>query len=246
MPSVASLALALGTTLAAHAGPARAPVTPPDTGALDGLSLVEVRPARRGPPRAVAVLLTGDGNWADLVRTVAGTLADSGVAVVGLRMRAYLSDGHRTPDGTAADVARVARTYLARWGASRLALVGYSRGADALPFVAARLPADLRPRVAAVAMLGLAHRAAFQFHWTDLVEDRARASDLAVSPELPRMRAALPGARLVCVYGSGESDSACRDADRSLVTRIERPGDHHFDGDYALLGRVVVDAIAGR
>ena len=227
--------------------PAQRPApAPADTGRLGGLSLVEVRPTRPGLPRAVAVLLTGDGNWADLVRQVAGTLADSGVAVVGFRMRAYLTGAHRTPDDAAADVARVARTYLARWGAPRVALVGYSRGADLLPFVASRLPDDLRPRVAAVAMFGLARAASFEFHWSDLVRDDARASDLPVAPELPRMRAALPAARLVCVYGAEEADTGCRDASPALLTRVARPGAHHFDGDYALLGRVVLDAVAGR
>jgi type IV secretory pathway VirJ component len=42
----------------------------------------------------------------------------------------------------------VIRQYLAAWNKSRVLLVGYSFGADTLPFIVNRLPADLRPAVA--------------------------------------------------------------------------------------------------
>ena len=210
-----------------------------DTGGLAMLPLVEVRARTAGAPRAVAVLLTGDGDWAALVRGVASTLADSGVGVVGIEARRYLSSGTRTAASTAQDVARIARTYLARWGAGRVAIVGYSRGADLAPFVVADLPQDVRRRVGVVAMLGLSRRASFTFHWSDLLSDRARPDDLLVPPALERLR----GTRLVCVYGQDEDDSACRDADPTLVERVGRPGAHHFDGDHAALARVVLDAL---
>lgn len=253
--SAAALGLALLLAGAAPASPAAAPAAgplaaAPDTGALGGLPLVEV-PARGGAPRAVAVLVTGDGDWADLVQTVAGTLADSGVAVVGVKARAYLTGGARTPDGTAADLARVARTYALRWGGARggalpVALVGYSRGADLLPVVAQRLPDDVRGRVAAVAMFGLAPAANFTFHWADLVRDTRRADDVPLAPELPRLRAALPRARLVCVYGSDERDSPCQAADPAVLTRVGTRGAHHFDGDYPALARLVLAGLPAR
>ena len=229
---------------AAPAPPAPAPAAA-DTTALAGLPLVELPPAAPGGPAAgtLAIVLTGDGDWAELVQGVARTLADGGAGVVGLKARAYLTGAPRTPDATAADVARIARAYLARWGARRLALVGYSRGADLLPFVASRLPADLRDRVAVVAMLGLAPTTSFEFHWSDLVRDTARPTDLPVAPELVRLRDAVRGARLLCVYGTAERASGCRDADPSLVTRVARAGEHHFDGDFPALGRLVLDAL---
>lgn len=243
VPNAARTAVLLAAAAVAPNATLAQPAAPADTGALGRLPLVEVRPARPVPGGALAIVVTGDGDWAELVRGVARTLADSGVGVVGLKARAYLTRGARTPDQVAADVARVARTYLASWDARRVALVGYSRGADMLPFIVTRLPADVRSRVDAVAMLGLATRASFTFHWVDLVSDRARASDLLVGPELARAAAALPGARLVCVYGTSETDSACRDASPAVVTQVARTGAHHFDGDFPGLARVVLDAL---
>ncbi len=88
-------------------------------GDLRDLPLVEVPPASpawRSTPatRTLAVVLTGDGDWAKLVKGIADTLARSGTAVVALKSRAYLAKGNRSPDGTARDVERVVRRYTAR------------------------------------------------------------------------------------------------------------------------------------
>lgn len=201
-----------------------------------GLPLIEV-PAR-GTPTTLVVFLSGDGGWAALDRQTAAALAAHGVAVVGLDSRAYLSQ-RRTPEQVAADVAQVAQTYAARWGTRRLALVGYSRGADMLPFVATRLPADLRRRVALLALLGAERAANFRFHWIDLVRDESRPDDRPLAPELERLR----GQRILCVYGTTEKDTPCRGADPTLLTAVARAGDHHLGGDYAALAQLILDAL---
>ena len=202
-----------------------------------GLPLVEV-PARGAATGTLAIFLSGDGGWAEIDRGIADGLAARGVGVVGLDARAYLME-RKSPEQAAADVAGIARDYAARWGARRLVLLGYSRGATVVPFVATRLPADVRARVALIAMLGLETTANFQFHWVDMARDVRRPDDLPVLPEIERLR----GARMLCVYGTGEKDSACRIADASLVTRVARPGNHHFDGNWAAIAAAIAGAL---
>ncbi len=204
---------------------------------IAALPLVEV-PARR-PGHMLAVMLSGDGNWADIDREVAATLADSGIAVVGLRSRSYLQDGRRSPAGLAEDVTAILRHYLTAWQRDSVVIIGYSRGADFVPFVANRLPADLRSRLALVAMLALAPNANFQFHWVDLLRDSKRDSDVPTLPEIAR----LGQVHALCIYGREETESACRSVDSTAVRTIERDGGHHFDGDYRALGVAVVNAL---
>src|SRR5512133_2147119 len=89
--------------------------------------------ARRGAPSAadstLVVLLTGDGDWAEIDVGISDTLRAAGMAVVGLKSRSYLQGHERTPDGTARDVERIARYYGTLWQRPRVVLVGYSRGA---------------------------------------------------------------------------------------------------------------------
>ena len=228
-------ALAILLTSSCASGAQRADTTASNVASLP---LVELTP-NGSRASTTAIFLTGDGGWADLDRKVSSVLAEHGIGVVGLNMRSYLSN-KKTPEQTAADVERVARTYMARWKSDRLVLVGYSRGADILPFVANRLPADLRARVAALAMLGLAKATNFHLHLIDLIKDVHRPDDVPVAPELERLR----GQRMLCVYGTEEKDSGCRAADSTLITKVERKGGHHFDGDYRGLGELIVQMLA--
>ena len=202
---------------------------------MHGLPLTEVGARRAGD--ILAVFLTGDGGFAELDKQVSNVLADSGIAVVALDTRSYLWR-RRTPEETALDVARIARHYSAEWHRNRIILVGYSHGADVLPFAADRLPADVASRVSLLAMLGLGTGTSFQFHFADLFRDIHRPTDLPVLPELEKLR----GHAMLCIYGTDENPSGCRIADPSLIARHPLPGDHHFDGAYAVIGQIIVAA----
>jgi type IV secretory pathway VirJ component len=214
--------------------------------AVKDLPLVEV-PARRPGSRTLVVMISGDGGWASLDRDIGNVLADSGLAVVGLNALQYFWD-RRTPDGTAADVARVIRHYLAAWDKDDVVLAGYSRGAEVLPFVADRLPPDLRARVRLVALVAPARHTSFQFHPEDLVLDVRHPDDVQVVPEIER----LGWARLLCFYGEDESDSACRDIREAgsgkreaaaAWTVVPLPGGHHFGGAYRTVGWRILEAL---
>ncbi len=174
--------------------------------------------------RVTAVVMTGDGGWAELVKDIASGLASHGIGVVGFNSRAWLSSP-KTPEETASAVVRAIEATRAKWPADRLVLVGYSRGADFAPFVATRLTAPLRAQLSGVAMFGLANAASFEFHLVDLVRDTKRPTDIPLQPELLKLK----GVRMRCVYGLDESESGCRDAPADLLVKDGRPGGHHFD-----------------
>ena len=240
--AVAAAAFALGAlALPAAAQKATSTRAPTDIGGLP----LHVVTTKGGAPAALAIVLSGDGGWAGIDKRIGDDLAAHGVAVVGLDSRSYLMDG-KTPDQAAADIARVMRHFTAQWSVQRVTLVGYSRGADMAPFIANRLPADLRQEVTLIALLGPAERANFQFHWADLLTDTSKPSDTPILPELERLR----GTPVLCVYGKDEKESLCRLADTSAVRVSQRPGRHHFDGDYDAIAteilRLFAPADAGR
>ena len=207
---------------------------PPD---VKDLPLSEI-PAKTPGGKTFAIMLTGDGGFATLDRGVVNELAMRGIPVVVLNTRPYLSS-RRTPDGTGADMIRVIRHYLAVWSMDKVAIVGYSRGADMAPFIISRLPDDLKRRVAIVAMLGLSNQVNFQFHFKDIFIESRRKSDIPTLPELERSR----GMNLLCIYGVDEKDSGCRNAAPGLMKEVVRNGGHHFDDDYKALGDIIVQSL---
>jgi type IV secretory pathway VirJ component len=216
----------------APAGGAAAAVAP---AAIDGLPIVEV-PAAAGR-RTLAVLVTGDGGWAGIDRGLAGALAAAGVPVAGLDTLQYFWND-KSPEIAAADLERILRHYLDAWQCDRAVLVGYSFGAEVLPFMAARLPPALRGRVALVALIAPGRDAEFTFHLLDWVGGESRGA-LPVLPEIGR----LAGTPLLCLEPEGERDSLCATLAPGQGTVATLKGGHHFGGDYGGIAKRILDAV---
>jgi type IV secretory pathway VirJ component len=183
----------------------------------------------------LAVLLTGDGGWAGLDRDLAAGLAAQGIPVVALSTLRYFWT-ERTPAEAGSDLDRVLRHYLTAWKKQRALLVGYSFGANVLPFVTAELPEATRARVRSVDLIAPAKHAEF----TIRVADWIPGSIPAGRPTLPAI-AALGSLPVACLYGTDEADSPCPQLQGVAARAVQRlPGGHHFNGDAALLVRAVL------
>lgn len=213
--------------------PRQRPAAPPAE--LAGLPIVEVEAQQ--PGATLAVLISGDGGWAGIDKAVAAVLAEHGIAVVGVDSLRYFWK-QRTPESTAADVDRILRHYLAAWDKKDAVLIGYSQGADVLPFVVNRLPAHMRARIRLTALLGLGERATFEFrlsNWLSGDDDDA----LPIAPELQRMS----GMRALCVYSEDADESACDDVPGSTLRAVNLPGGHHFGGDYERVATLILEQL---
>jgi type IV secretory pathway VirJ component len=182
-----------------------------------------------------AIIMSGDGGWAGLDQDVAAALSAKGIAVVGLDSLRYYWTA-RTPEGLAADTDRMIRYYLAHFGKQRVLLIGYSQGADVLPFAVNRLPEATRARVALVAVMGMSEHALFEFHLSSWISDSN--SGPATLPEINRIN----GVPVLCMYGADETDSLCPQLDPKKFIIVKLKGGHHFDGDYANLARQILAA----
>jgi type IV secretory pathway VirJ component len=204
---------------------------------LADLPVVEV-PARGSAASDVfAIIMSGDGGWAGLDQDVAAALTANGIPVVGLDSLRYYWTA-RTPQGLAADTDRMIRYYLDHFGKRRVLLIGYSQGADVLPFAVNRLPPASRARVALTAVMGMSEHALFEFHLTSWVSDDN--SGPATLPEINR----ITGMPVLCIYGEDETDSLCPKLDPHKFDIVKLKGGHHFDGDYANLAKHILSAAA--
>jgi type IV secretory pathway VirJ component len=133
----------------------------------------------------------------------------------------------RTADSSAKDLQRILQHYLTTWKKENVILIGYSFGADVLPFMVNRLPADLQQKVKTVSLLGLDAKADFEFHVTDWI-NASGGSALPTQPEVEKIK----GPLVLCFYGANETESPCAVLNSKTVTRIQLSGGHHFGGDY--------------
>lgn len=207
-------------------------------GTLDDLPLVDVpAAAAAGTDKDyLAVIVSGDGGWADIDRAIAGTLSTRGIPVLGWDSLHYFWT-RRTPDSVGQDLARVLDARLKNRPARRLLLIGYSLGADVLPFMVNRLPAALKDRIALVALLGISPDMDFEFRIADWLPGGQPPTPYPTGPEVAR----LPPLKVLCVYGAEEDDSLCPRLENPAVIVKRLPGGHHFDGDYQKLTRIILD-----
>lgn len=226
--------LLIGVASGAITAPLAAQTSAGDSTALAGLPLNELPVPTAG--HRLVFLITGDGGYAAGDRGIAETFAAQGIPVVVLNSRSYLSP-KKTPDEAAADAGRIMMHYMQAWQRDSVVLVGYSRGADMAPFIVTRLADSTRSHLSLVAMVGLADHASFEFHWSDIVKDTRRASDLPVSPEVMKIR----GVRMLCLYGAHEKDSLCPTFPASVLTVDKHGGKHSLSsGDGAAVAQRVI------
>jgi type IV secretory pathway VirJ component len=214
---------------------AAARIAPPPA-SLSDLPIVEVSAQPAAAPTDVfAIIMSGDGGWAGIDQDVAAALSARGIPVVGLDSLRYYWTA-RTPSGLAADTDRMIRYYLTHFGKQRVLLIGYSQGADVLPFAINRLPESSRARVALAAVMGMSEHALFEFHLSSWVSDSN--SGPATLPEIDR----ITGMPVLCIYGADENDSLCPKLDPKRFIVVKLKGGHHFDGDYANLAHQILAA----
>lgn len=203
---------------------------------LAGLPIVEATVENTASTnKRFAVMISGDGGWAGIDKGIAAAFVKQGVPVAGLDSLRYFWSA-RTPQGLADDLDRIIRFYAARWKRSEVILIGYSQGADVMPFAVNRLPPRSRGGVKLVALLGLGQKASFEFHVTNWI---GPSGDIPIEPEARKLLAA----GTLCVYGSDEKNSLCPVLAPVSATALSLPGGHHFGGDYDGLAMRILDAV---
>jgi type IV secretory pathway VirJ component len=202
---------------------------PPPPGVVPVVSF-EARGTQTSP--YFAVFVTGDGGWRRIDVKVSDILRDAGMPVVGIVANSYFAR-ERTPEETSSDLGKVIREYQTKWQRKKVVLVGYSRGAEALPFMVNRLSGDIKPDIELIVLLGPAETTAFKVGNPDRY---------SLGPEVQK----LWGDELVCVVGTLEKHSICRSIPAGDAVVLTLRGGHHFGGAYDRIGHVILDALKRR
>ncbi|MBB2497270.1 virulence factor family protein [Aquipseudomonas ullengensis] len=203
----------------------------------EAMPVVEVPAAQHGD--TVTLFYSGDGGWRDLDRDVAAEMAKRGYAVVGIDALRYFWQ-HKSPQQGARDLSQLMQLYREKWGAKRFILAGYSFGADVLPAFYNQLKASDQQQVDAILLLALARSGNFEIEvqgWLGKV-----GAEAATGPELLK----LPGAKLLCVYGSEEAAESGCTLPNAPGELLQLPGGHHYDGNYPALAERLLQGIRQR
>lgn len=229
---VMTLVSLVGSTLTVQAADSR------DRTAIDGLPVIEL-PAAGGGSDVLAIILSGDGGWADLDKSLGEAFQQQGVSTIGFDCLKYFWKT-RHPAEVSQMIEGVLRHYLQAWNKKRVLFVGFSFGACWLPFLVNRLPADLLAKIELCVLLGPSDFANVEIHVMDWMSDERRPGALEVLPEALKMTKPQ-----LCVYGTEEDDVICPQLTGGNVTVLAMPGDHHYNHRYTSVIEAIFKKMAG-
>jgi len=205
---------------------------------VDGLPIVELPPpASEAGRHPLIIFYSGDGGWRDIDKKIGGYLSDEGYFVVGIDSLRYFWR-EKEPREMAADLDRLIRHYNKQANGNGVMLVGYSFGADVLPFMVSRMAPDTKAEIKLVSLMGISEHASFAIRLQDIIGGINHDGP----PTLPELLK-LKGVPIQCVFGVAEKDSVCAQKELDVVVnRIQLNGGHHFDGDYRHTADLIIAA----
>lgn len=186
-----------------------------------GLPLVQVK-ATAGNSDYFAIMLSGDGGWSKFDRGVCAQLAANGVPALGLNCLRYIRKA-KTPEQMTTDLTRLIQLGEQEFGRQKVILIGYSCGANLVPFAYNRLGEDLKAKVQYLALLSPEDMADFEFHLYNRIYPNP-AKEQPVKPELEKMRSK----PTLFLYGEQEKHAWCSDLMEGVFCLRKLPGGHHF------------------
>lgn len=189
---------------------------------------------------AMAIVLSGDGGWRDIDKTLAGILQDKGIPTVGLDTLRWFWKA-RTPEETAEEITQLIDAYSETWGVDHVLLIGYSFGAGVIPAAVLAMPPEEQAKLVQISLLAPQNQVDWEISVTGWL---GGATDSATPIAGPL--AALPLDRVQCIYGQAESESACPSLEGTAAEIISTSGGHHFDGDYPKLAEKITAGLDRR
>lgn len=192
-------------------------------------------PARNTDSNDMMLMISGDGGWTGFDQQVASEFAQKGIPVVGLNALKYFWS-KKTPEQTTHDVLDLIAKYDAIWKKQDIILLGYSFGADVMPFIYNRLPETMRKRIKSVALLSPSKDTDFEVHVTDLLNFGSSPRQFSVPGEIAKIK----DVNLVCFFGKDEEDIPANELPKENCRIIMLEGGHHYENSFAIIYNNVI------
>ena len=178
--------------------------------------------------------ISGDGGMNSFSTSLCEKLNEKGFDVVALNARSYFYN-KKTADKTASDINSFLNHKLTDRKNQQVIFIGYSFGADVLPFILNRLPKETDDKVLVSFLMASSGSTDFEIHWADIFGENTKRSMDVVS-EINK----LTDEKVVIISASDDKTLAVNRITLKRFTREVLPGGHHFDGDTDEIVKVII------
>jgi type IV secretory pathway VirJ component len=191
------------------------------------------------PDAPVALLISGDGGWYAFEQSIANNLSKQGIPTIGLDSKKYFWN-RKTPEETTADIAK-ALTYFSKiWGREKYILIGYSLGAEIVPFIVNRMTEEMKSGIRSAVLLSPETTTDFEIHISNMLGMGNRQNKYNVMDEIIKMQS-VP---TLIILGDGEKSPVPGLLSNTSVRVRIIPGDHHYKFNLPLIMQTMKDSKA--
>lgn len=183
----------------------------------------------------MVVFISGDGGWTDFDQQMASSFAIKGAPVIGLDALKYFWQ-KKSPEQTTIDVTRIIETYQEEWKKEKVILMGYSFGADVIPFVYNRLPEKFKKDVAGVGLLSPSKDTDFEVHVSELLNIDNASTGFSVPNEINKISELHP----ICFFGKDEDDLPTELISKENAKIIYLDGGHHYTDSFVTISKTMM------
>ena len=177
------------------------------------------------------IFLTGDFGYMNFDRVIVHRLNIKKVSVVVLNAKTYFYS-KKSPAQLGYDLGSVINQYNRKWNRNKVILMGYSMGAEVLPFAVNRLEEKYRLQLKDVILIGPSQKAIFRLKPTDYLFEEKKGTDIFT--ELLKMKS--QRSYIIC---DDNPYSLCRKNLDGVSDHDFLGGGHHFGRDYMLLSELI-------
>jgi type IV secretory pathway VirJ component len=183
-------------------------------------------PAVVVPEHPIVFFITGDGGMKKFSVDMVNIFAGKGYPVIGLNTLKYFWN-KKTPQQAAADVTALLQYYSSQWNNHAFIMVGYSMGADVLPFIYQHLPANFQSQTQHLVFMSPSSSTDMVVHISDMLGKTSTPGSMNV----PGAMNTITGKPLLLVFGQDEKDFDVRALTIHNYHQIVLPGGHHYNED---------------
>jgi type IV secretory pathway VirJ component len=166
--------------------------------------------------------ITGDGGWTGFSDAFLQSINKAGYPVLALNARKYFWK-KKTPASTAAELSQLINKYMVQWKRDSVVLVGYSFGADVMPFIYNYTGEPFTKKVKHIVLMLPYTSTDFEIHLTEMM-GIATHDAYSVVDEVNKLTRPI-----LFIVGTEKGQFPVHSLTNKNYAVVTEGGGHHFD-----------------
>ncbi len=177
--------------------------------------------------------ITGDAGWNTFDNKMANEYVEEKMPYVAINSFRYFWS-KKNPDQFTKDIVPVLYRYQKEWNKKEIIMIGYSFGAEIIPFLMNRLPNDLKEKIKLIALITPSQTSDFTIHLNDMLTFNGKY-EYDVVAEIGKISTT----NIFCFFGANETPIFDASHQQMNLKICLVKGGHHFSDAKAVMKQIL-------